>query len=241
MATIENEIATGEQYANLFDFWVNIPVIKYYDKETYGKYFDQYPRRNILDILVTGIKEQHPISKIERVRRALSAKEIMDILNKDKTEEDDDYIKKSNLYFHLQKLEEINAIQVVEQIPTGKRFTTYYGRSAKIVTVDDKQQHDPGYNIFSDPEFKKILKIIDPRLNSDEIEKALNLSNRIYNHSYFDLLNKWLEIHEKEIRESDLDIRKLFDLIGIIYRYDEKTLEGLSELKRMLRLPSNED
>ena len=234
MATTEATLKNEE--AILFDFWQKLPVLETYDPELYAKIVEPKPRCDILDILVVGEQEIHPITNESRVRRALTAKEIMEKLNKGIENSDDRYVKKSNLYFHLQKLEDHGIIQVVVQLPTGKRFTTYYGRRAKIITISSKENYKMGYNILMEREFKTFLRRLNPELQDQELDRALNLVDRKNHYQSMTKLHLWLQNHEKELQDLDLDLRRLFDLMGLIIRYDRKTFEGLAKLSQYLKL-----
>jgi hypothetical protein len=223
--------------SHCFDFWYDLPSIIFLDDGKYSKNYKQFPRKQIMDALVSGISEIHPKLNELRVRRALSAKEILDIINYGKRPKDEFYLKKSNLYFHLQKLEDDSVIKVIEQIPTGKRFTTFYGRTAKIISPpiqSIKEEDMDDYNIFLDSEFKKLILTKNPNLDISELDSILNLAKNIKDRSAMEKLPDWLKEHESIIRDSDLDLRKLYELLDILIKYNDETVQALKKLRTLL-------
>lgn len=232
--TIQDE--QNEEFAKLFDFWADLPVLLTLESDEYEKLLKPYPRGEILDILVEGMQENHPVTNELRSRRALSASEIMSKLNERASEKGVEEIKKSNLYFHIQKLEDNGLIEARFKVEKGKRTTHYYIRTAKIVTMDAHNKYDDTANILNDKEFLKFLKILNPDVSLDEIQRATRLANKKNDWKKIDILRPWLREHERELRDMDFDMRKLFDLISTLLRFNEKTMEGLNLLSKYLKL-----
>lgn len=222
-------------------FWDDIPTIKQYNyNEIYDKVINQSPRFEILDILVEGIEEGH--GDEQKIRRALSATEILDRLNGNekkgiKGKLVDKKVVRNNLYYHLNSLIENNILYEVCKLESGRRSTTYFGRIAKIVVPDtDYRKEDKSERVVHHPDFKRLAKKIYPKLQNDEINKVISLVDRKNQHNNDKKIIAWMEMNEEKFEGLELDFRKLYELLSILYRYDEKTVEGLTSLRKILKL-----
>ena len=117
----------------LIDHWDKIPAFAYIDVPK-DKYYSHPVRSEIVRLFREGLEEKSPEGK-SLVRHALSVTEIKELLEKRK----DIVMSITNLYFHLDVLEEIGLINVVTTLqkgPHGRNKVKYFGRHGNI-TGDD--------------------------------------------------------------------------------------------------------
>ncbi len=240
---MDNTTENAKELAKCFDFWKKVPVIMEFDYNKFNSIVEGEPRSLILDILVEGIEEKHPITGKIRIRRALSATEIYDRLNGNEKKgidgklSDDQQIKRNNLYFHLDKLLDNGIIKEITRIETGRRSTTYFGRAAKIIIPNYKQKHIKKEDaLLYHPDFKQLIRLINKDIDEKKLDYAIELASGKNDYSYTTALKQWIIEYEKYTYDLDLDLRKLFDLIGEILRFDEQTIHGLKMIGQWLHI-----
>lgn len=196
--------------------WEETPLIVKVENEDF-KILYQENRYMILKALNRGIKE----TEFHYTRHILTAQEILEYVQNNHNEE----TKLTNIYFHLQKLQEKGMVKEVTQIGTGKRPKTYYGRTAKIYLNTD----DTGYDLENDEYFPKlfeIIKTINPSLSESEIKNVFVE----YNHFKWDeeerILNEWFSKHRDVLEKVDIDSARLYKFLAMIldFNSDFKTL-----------------
>lgn len=216
----------------LYEYWNDLQVVKEIDTETFDTLLDQEIRSAIVDKLAVGIEDEFQDKK--KIRHAMSATEIRKALNKKRSEENK--INSSNLYFHLQKLEEANLVTVVGQIPTGKRLTTYYGRTAKSF-VPRYTEKEKGHlcKELANEALIPYTQQINPDVAADEIEKIIKQANKI-NESNLQGYKEWIRENERSFRDIDLDFRRLLHLYNLLNNMDKDTFEALQKLSELLKV-----
>ncbi|MCH8905510.1 MAG: helix-turn-helix transcriptional regulator [Candidatus Heimdallarchaeota archaeon] len=225
------------------DFWTDLPIVKEFETDLYWKVVAPSPRGIIIDILVEGIWTIHPKTRDKRKRRALSATEILDRLNGNEKKgikgrlASEDIVKRTNLYFHLEKLEENEVIEVIDTTTTGKRTTTYYGRTAKIVIPKGDLKHYHQNAVMNLDDFDELLTRINPDLKVTELKETKELASRIYNYGYSKQMDQWFSENQENLRGLEMDFRKLYDFLSILLRYDEDAIKGLRRIAKYLKLP----
>ncbi|MDH5401322.1 MAG: hypothetical protein OEY49_02425 [Candidatus Heimdallarchaeota archaeon] len=235
------ETENTEQIMNLFKFWDELPMIKKYDIVNFETLRDPI-RYAIIDTLATGIQDDLSVEENSQiisfnVRHALSAKEIMNILHeKNITDKNNKQIKKANLYFHLQRLENDGFIKVVEQIPQGKRFTSYYGRTARAFTANEKigEKYPKDFLV----ELRSLIIKIDTEgeLKATTLENLFNKFEKLDTSVHHHIVEKWISTNEKEIRSINVDMRKLYDFLTFLLFYNEDVFEIYKEFRELLNL-----
>lgn len=216
----------------LFEYWDNLKQIIMLDEDTFGK-TKQEVRKAINYAMLTGIKDTEPATGIQRKRHVLNAREIKEIAE----EKLEKTIEKANLYFHLNEMEKIGIITVVDAMPItreSKRHTSYYGRTAKVflLEVDKEREELP---ILHREEFHQFLRILNPKLEKEEYQETIDKLAAINRYRH-DLFKIWLEDNEHQLNQVDLDFKELYSLIDLVSRYDEKVFSGIKELKNLLGL-----
>ncbi|MHA2232333.1 MAG: hypothetical protein ACXAB4_07565, partial [Candidatus Hodarchaeales archaeon] len=139
----------NEEYQTLYDFWESLPNVTFI--EITGKNYKSHPvRPAIMAILREGIIEEGDNKEAEGKRRyGLNSQEILDLLNEkdekirgkyglnDEKLRDFIPISKTNLYFHLDKLEKAGFIKEIAKILEGRHKVAYYGRTSRIFYLED--------------------------------------------------------------------------------------------------------
>ncbi|MCY3412267.1 MAG: hypothetical protein INQ03_11590 [Candidatus Heimdallarchaeota archaeon] len=229
------EPSLDEYKMSWITYWANLPIIKEFEEATFKKMGQSSVRHAIITILSKGIEDEEPGSGRRVRRHVLSASEIMNILE---SEDFDLKVKKSNLYFHLENLENIEAIKVVDQVPTGKRFTTYYGRTAKVFYVKNARMDDEKVKEYSPirwSDFKSLLL----RMNPDkevEIDKSLAQADGINKYDP-NLFKNWIREFQKHTEGLDLNFVQFHGFLSILNRYtNDDTFEGLKKLAELLKI-----
>lgn len=240
MAIDQPEIEKMEIMASFFSYWQSpdVEIYRELDSEQFKK-LSQPIRHKILSILSMGIMDDNPLTKQRMRRHVLSAPEILEQLKK---QHDMPEVKKSNLYFHLQILEDEGVITVVDQIPTGKRFTTYYGRTSKIFYVKNSpdiqvtmEKRINEFSMLRQGELKELILRMNPGQDLGEIETALSLADRI-NVQDPELFKKWIKKNQQYTEGLDINFIAFHEFLSILNRYNEETIIGLSKLSKMLHL-----
>lgn len=142
----------------LYDYWQNLQTFKEYPEEIASKIIHQPIREDILVILRNGLEEE--INDQKYYRYAMSANELLDEVNKRR----EDIVKKTNLYFHLKKLEDSGFIREVVSYIEGNHKIRYFGRTAKLFTFSSSHSIE---KLFMP--LKKIL-VCNKTLSELEIE-----------------------------------------------------------------------
>ncbi len=194
------------------------------------KRFNKNPiRPAIMAILRNGVEDKD----LNQKRYALNALEIKDLLNNDvnllkklaklkKGEVSDDQkemiknneIGYTNLYFHLKKLEEVNAIKKVAFIIEKSHKIAYYGRTARFILLTD-----PGYEqkylkeIFG--ELGKFVKINDPEVNLEDFYKVGNDYYKLKSQRAKKILMV-LANNEELLIKNQINVEKLFSCLKIL-------------------------
>ena len=229
---MSTQVNKDEIRKTFFDHWRNIPLIREFDDEVFES-FHQEARVAIIDLLVKGKDDIYPGSQEVRKRRVMSANEIKEDINKSLEHK----IKKSNLYFHLQKLEEFGFIEVVDSLPYGKREIAYYGRTARVfVPKASKYKRETP---MLDDNIPALVKTINPDITDEQIEATLNKLAGIQNYDGQAQL-EWMVNNEDNLRASEIDLRELHGYLSIIQRYNETVCQGVKEMAEMLNFKQNE-
>ncbi|MFX0152027.1 MAG: hypothetical protein ACFFAJ_14660 [Candidatus Hodarchaeota archaeon] len=212
----------------LYSFQKNIPKYKLIK---IPKGFDEPPvRPAIMQILRKGtIDEDVQGEKLQRY--ALNAREIKTQLEK----YEDPEIKKisyTNLYFHLNKLHEFGAIQIVAMVVERSHRIAYYGRSAYIILKSDPDAELQKYKkMFA--EIDKLVKVLHPDV---EISDINTISKGFFDYKIkrYEDIAKWLGKHESIIRDKDLDLNLLYKILNLLDTLNPEYKRLLTELSTLI-------
>ncbi|MFX1507136.1 MAG: hypothetical protein ACFFDC_13735 [Promethearchaeota archaeon] len=186
----------------LFDFWKDVPTIRLMD-ESFFTIMNQEVRSAILDILREGILDDIFLNEDGKKRRryALNAQELQKHIEKRL----DRKITISNIYFHLQKLKEIDCIQELVSIREGKYNVAYFSRTAKLFSSSIKESAKAG-DIEAVRKFIiQLLPSVNPTIQK---ETVMNLFDEIYQYRLERGKRRfeWLEKHAELITDLEFDI-----------------------------------
>ncbi len=230
MTSIQEDFNLDDQKKKkLFEYWKNLKPIRLLPQQVFDK-TKQEVRKAIAKSLLLGIEDAYPGTGVQRKRHVLNAKEIHKAVNEKIGYE----VQKANLYFHINELEKLGIIQVVDAISIdgSKRYTSFYGRTAKIYLLDVPKEKKE-YNLLYTPEFLTFLKDINPDLDETKFDQAISLIDNINNFDQEPFIS-WFEKYDKQISTMDLDLTELYGLISFINRFDAKVFEGFVQLSRLL-------
>ncbi|MFX0016478.1 MAG: hypothetical protein ACFFB2_15760 [Promethearchaeota archaeon] len=213
----------------LFDHWHEIPSSKYLDVSK-DKYYSHPVKREIVKLLREGIEDKSPDGR-STVRHALNVQEIKDLLRQRK----DIIMSPTNLYFHLDSLQEMGFIKIVTALQKGRygrNKVKYFGRVARNLFVSSEEVSISEYNERFD-EFKKLAGLLDislPRDYSELPQKLLETKQH-----YYKVLGNWLVEHEELIVEENLNLGVLYDFLKLINGINPRFHELFDELFSLLK------
>ncbi|MFX0123080.1 MAG: hypothetical protein ACFFAE_05540 [Candidatus Hodarchaeota archaeon] len=196
----ENRQNESKSRRLLFDFWRDVPTIRFMD-ESFFTIMNQEVRSEILDILREGILDDSVSFKGKTRRRyALNAQELQKHIEERLQRE----ITLSNVYFHIQKLKEIDCVQELVSIREGKYNVAYFSRTAKLFcsSIQDKMRE----NLNSLRKlFIRLLPSINPTIKKETI---MNIFDEIYQYRLErkQLRINWLEKHAELLTDLEFDI-----------------------------------
>ncbi|MHA2097437.1 MAG: hypothetical protein ACW99A_02015 [Candidatus Kariarchaeaceae archaeon] len=213
-------------FSLFYSYWDNLEDIKLLSPHDFKK-VRQKVRSAIIQVLTKGM-EDTLIGKT-LVRRVLSASEIKFEIQKIIGFE----VKKANVYFHLQVLEEIEAIQIVGNITSNKKITAYYGKTAKAFLLTGKTEKEE-LSLLRDQKFLNFLISINPEISKSEIRKVLNGISKIGDHDTSMFVN-WMDEHGEHMRDQEVDFIEFYKLITFLKIENPEVKEAVSKLSKLLR------
>ncbi|MFX1285591.1 MAG: hypothetical protein ACFFB5_18270 [Promethearchaeota archaeon] len=213
----------------LFDHWDKIPSFAYIDVPK-DKYYSHPVKSEIVKLLREGIEEMSPDGR-SVMRHALNVIEIKELLEKRK----EIVMSSTNLYFHLDTLQEIGLIKVVATLqkgPHGRNKVKYFGRVARNLFVGSEkisfESYTKRFNEFQ--KFANILELSLPKDYSNLPQKLLETKQQ-----YYKVLGNWLVDHEDIIAKEKLDMGVLYDFLKMINEINPKYKEHFNEVFILLK------
>ncbi|WP_455463951.1 winged helix-turn-helix domain-containing protein [Candidatus Hodarchaeum mangrovi] len=206
----------------LYDYWNSIPSYKFVDVEK-DKYFNQPIRRAIIRVMRKGFEED------EGKRHVLNVIEIQSLLK----EKEGIDITKTNLYFHLNILEELNLIKTVTTLlegPFKRNKTKYFSRVARNLFISDECMNLSETQKYC-MEFKKLAEIKGFSLpaNYNELPKKIIDTQFDFERK----LGKWLVENEEIIGEENMN--NIFQIVKMINYINPKYINLYKELFEILK------
>jgi DNA-binding transcriptional ArsR family regulator len=247
----KEQIENTKMHKHFIDFWDDLELIKEMTTVEWGN--QSTVRHIIVGVLREGLLDTYPGTNKERVRHALSAKEILDRLNRmielkkeaGKIDESIKPVSKSNLFFHLKKLDENGYVQPIGSVSKEWRGTTlnttYYGRTAKIF-IHFTEDSGPYYKTISEKhepqkfnDFLELINRISPKASKISIDTAMKQVNNMNEESskYFVM---WAKEHQDDFRGLEIDFPELLQIFSVIYRYNHETVDGLQTIAKLLKI-----
>ena len=223
----------------LYTFWDSLPKIKFV-KDAENVYYAHAARQLLLKALGEGLKEE--FKGVKKIRRALSAQEIFQRINVYKEEERSiegiDWkkfdVSLHNLYFHIQKLEEIGLIQTVSIIREGRHNVSYYGRVAQVLIFRiEYEEYEKIKNAFE--AMAKLAPLVEVKLQSEKImefyDRYISIGQNHSKQLYELLLNYELALSKAEVDPADI-----LNFIEVLFTIDPEYIKLIEEIKKYLNL-----
>ncbi|MHA2032269.1 MAG: hypothetical protein ACW99A_03955 [Candidatus Kariarchaeaceae archaeon] len=233
---ISSSVALNEinEKSELYDYWKDLPQIKMLTAEQYNK-SKGVIRQSINRILSIGLEVAKPGRSDTLKRHALTAKEIRSLVEK----RTNLTIGKSNLYFHLQELEKLGLIRVIDIAISnkgrGKKYSAYYGRTAKLFRFDhDVERMKEELDLLYRDEFVNFLKEMNPSIFDADILDVINgikKINKVENDPFFN----WLKKYEFILSRNNIDLNAFGRLIIFLHIYDPSVLDRISKLRKLMK------
>ena len=211
----------------LFEFWRDVPTLRFID-ESFFTIMNQEVRGVILDILREGILDDSIKSKTRR-RYALNAQELQKYVGERLQRE----LTLSNIYFHIQKLREIDCVQELVSIREGKYNVAYFSRTAKLFcsSIQDSEKNEK-FNVLRKL-FLRLIPFLDPTIKKETI---MNLFDEIYQYRLEreQLRFKWLEKHAELLTDLEFDILPIDEFLKTLEGSDSKGSQLYSQLSNLI-------
>jgi DNA-binding transcriptional ArsR family regulator len=197
----------------LYSDWEEIPAMIFLDINK-TVYKSSSVRKSILAVLREGASEEYQNKSVKR--RSFNVNELKELLYSRKEIE----ISTTNLYFHLNVLEEAGMIKIVTTLlegPYKRNKTKYYGRVARNLFITDQEKSYSTYESQFN-EFKKLADLLNLPINENlsEVAKKLVEVNQVHNQR----IAKWLMSKEDLIEQEELNTSEIFEFLKLIDRFD---------------------
>jgi len=207
----------------LYDFWKELPLVKIFDVPSEIMESHQV-RPAIMRILREGVPDDEESG---RLRHALNNKEIVNTL----LERNGIRMTQQNLYFHLNKLEEIGYIKVVARIREGRHNVAYYGRASRIILRRDPEESLDKYERWFQ-EMGKLAKAREPKFNVDLLEGLAE--------EYLGIMRRrdraqgeWMASNEELIYERGIDIYTIFKFLKAMDVMDPEYIGFIKKVREL--------
>ncbi|MFX1511240.1 MAG: hypothetical protein ACFFCQ_01485 [Promethearchaeota archaeon] len=200
------------EWLQLYEFWKDAPTILEVDEVTFNKIALQEFRGAILDILRIGVLDDYAKEKGLPRRHAMSAPEMLPYL-KEKLEYD---VRLSNVYFHLEKLENAQLIRKIAKRLEEKHYITYYGRTSKLII----HQSPKDFELHESKEIKhvyKLSKIIKGDFNEQKLNEIVGKISQRYNELY-EMEKEWIKNNHDMLFRQDIDVLEFYGFIANLLR-----------------------
>lgn len=208
----------------LLDHWDEIPAVALI--EAPEGVFKSHPVRGaILAILREGIEEPHA-EEPERVirRHALSPKEIKGLLE----EREGIEMSQTNLYFHLNTLEEAGGITVVKRLPEGRHRVAYYGRVARLILPRDPEQSLAAYRRRFQ-ELAKLVRAKHPGADTSEFEGLPEEYQRVKMRKDR-ILADWISRQDPAMSREGIDGTLIYELLKDVFSVEPENVRLLKRI-----------
>ncbi|MHA2423921.1 MAG: winged helix-turn-helix domain-containing protein [Candidatus Thorarchaeota archaeon] len=207
----------------LYSFWDNLPKASFFDVEK--EILQSHPARSqILRILKQGLED----GSNGRIRYALSAQEIRKLLKK----RANITMSATNVYFHLNTLEEHKLIHVVSTILEKRHKVAYYGRSAQHLFIRPLESRLQSY-VEQAEEFSKFAKALNLDFNYSKFESIPEKYHDIKSKRE-EVLGQWIIQNEEILEQKNLNMNRIFDFMKLIDSTNSEYLGLFREFQKFL-------
>ncbi|MHA2252235.1 MAG: hypothetical protein ACXAD7_17855 [Candidatus Kariarchaeaceae archaeon] len=220
----------------MFEYWDNLQVIKKIDPNVkYFKKRGRFLQDAIINILTQGIEDRHPKTDENGIRHALSANEIHEQIIQLDNKNIDSNIPITNLYRHLKKMSDNELIQVVAVIKNGQRFTSYYGKSAKILKKIDDERVPKTHNFSVSENFIQFIHNLNPDLEREKIQEVLKSTN-VQRRDNSDKFKQWAEENIHAFQGVIIDPRPLFSIFNRLVHVNDQINNGIHQFIKLMKI-----
>ncbi|MHA2101672.1 MAG: hypothetical protein ACW99A_23730, partial [Candidatus Kariarchaeaceae archaeon] len=214
---MDNEEDRIYNWDDLYQLWKDIPIIKTSSDVMDFKTSSHPIQYAITKILRRGIEE-----KTGRKRHFLTANELLDEVNK-RREGIDNPIKISMLYYHLDKLIEVEFVKYVYHVE-GRHKRKYFGRTAKFYLFSDSEKENDKMKQYFSP-ISKLLVHFNPEINVEKYEKYVDEIKEAQS-AFSNKLVEWMRENHELLFELEIDALELFSSLNSF-------LIGQSSIKKL--------
>jgi len=211
----------------LFTFWKNLPIIKMIPSESF-EYIRSHPiREAIVQVLRTGIEVE------EGTRHALTMNELKEPVEKIlQQNQPDATLKLTAMYHHRDILIEKGFIREIAEFLEGKRYNSYYGRTARAFIGEyDFEAKSKETNELT----VTIIQHLQPDIDIDQLKEQLLLLEQEKYANHLALL-EWIKDHVNLINELDLDALEVYDVLSRYYPQSTENQHVMKTIRTHLKL-----
>lgn len=208
--------------------WEEIPVFKDLATDIFESIDQNEPRNFMLKLMREGIHDENYAGK---ARHVFSGVEMFEAYTR--TQDLGKEIRKNTFYYHLGELEKADLVKKVCEIKQGKRWVTYYVRTAQLFLAVSDGNGKP-----IQEKLQILHKIIlDTRLDVSEAELAI-LSDKLAEKSslVFEKQKDWVMQHRKKFDELEVNIWELFQIFAYFQYSDPELAEIVQQYQKLLDL-----
>jgi len=211
----------------LIDHWDEIPAVALI--EAPEKAFKSHPARGaILAVLREGIEEDGA------VRHALSPKEIKGLLE----EREGIEMSQTNLYFHLNTLEEAGGITVVKRLPEGRHRVAYYGRVGRLILPRDPEESLATYRRRFE-ELAKLVRAKHPGIDASELEELPEEYLRVKMRKDR-IMADWISRQDPVMSREGIDGVLIYELLKDVFSIEPENIRLLKRIADLVEADYSE-
>ncbi len=214
---------------DFYSYWNELTEIKILNPSQFKK-IRQNIRSSIIKVLTIGIEDKDDSTVINAPRRVLSANEI----NLKIDEILGFKVKRANLYFHLQILEELGVVQIVGTVTHNKKITSYYGRTAKAFVLSGKQDKEE-LKLLKNANFLFFIKKLNPKIPENEINEVLENLLKIGDNEMTQILS-WVDKYGTTLQNCNINFVEFFQLITFLKIHNHDVRNALNQISELLLL-----
>jgi hypothetical protein len=222
----------------VYTYWDELDIIVEVEAEIHQKLEKNILRDLIIKAISKGTVDE--VAGETKRRHALTVNEMIDIIS-DMTGEKHN---KSNIYYHLQILNDLGITQEVTTIKEGNIVTSYFGRTSKLIMahlggVAPNKQEELRKQLEYQPDFKKFLQRMQEKHGTEEsidqlVDDMKQVREKLSDHERG--FKEWISSSAPELVGLDLDLIKLFYLYNDLFLGNPFIQDFYSRLDSILQV-----
>jgi len=138
----------------------------------------------------------------------------------------------TNLYFHLNTLEEAGAIKVVARLPEGRHRVAYYGRVGRLILPRDPEQSLATYR----RRFQEIAKLVrakNPGVDTSELEGLPEEYLRVKMRKDR-IMADWISRQDPAMSREGIDGTLIYELLKDIFSIEPGNIRLLKRIAALV-------